>query len=196
MDWPLFLSTFALIFLAELPDKTAFATLLLASRGRAVPIFLGVAVAFLVQSALAVALGGAIGHLPERAVHLASAFLFLGFGLLEWRKSLSAEEEEEERAVFSRSMQGFLRTAATSFVVIFLAEWGDLTQLATATLAARTRSPFTIFLSATAALWCVTLLAISVGKLLGRFLHEKHLQKIAAVVFTLIGLWFLAREFF
>ena len=97
MDWTLFVSIFSLIFVAELPDKTAFATLLMASRGRPVAVFLGVAGAFLVQSAVAVGFGSLIALLPERWVHLAAGIMFLGFAAHTWFQK-DEEEVVEENA--------------------------------------------------------------------------------------------------
>ncbi len=195
LEWPLFVSTFGLIFVAELPDKTAFATVLLASRGKPWPIFFGAAAAFTVQTAVAVCMGSVLGQLPERAVHLIAAGLFFVFGALEWRKSLIDEEEAEGRAVAERKMDSAWRSALSAFVVIFLAEWGDLTQLATASLAARTSSPVTIFLAAILSLWTVTALAILLGQYAKRFLHQRRLQKLAAVVFFLVGAHFFLKDF-
>ncbi len=191
MDWKLFFSTYSLIFLAELPDKTALATLLMAARGRPWPIFAGVAVAFLVQSLIAVSFGTIIGNFPEKWVHLGAGLLFIFFGFLEWRKSLEHEAEESSAEISAQGLQGFWRSAWSAFLVIFVAEWGDLTQLATATLAAREASPITIFFSATLALWSVTLLAIVLGRFAKKFIHQKFLQRFAALVFLGLGLYFL-----
>lgn len=79
MNFPLFCSTFVLIFLAELPDKTAFATLLLATRGHARAVFTGVATAFFIQTVVAIAFGGLIAQAPRFWVHLATGVLFVGF---------------------------------------------------------------------------------------------------------------------
>jgi putative Ca2+/H+ antiporter (TMEM165/GDT1 family) len=195
LDWPLFASTFALIFVAELPDKTAFATLLLAARGKPWPIFFGAAAAFAVQTAVAVSLGRVLGLLPERTVHLASGLLFFFFAALEWRKSVGDEEDAAEREIAGRSMGNSWRAALSAFVVIFLAEWGDLTQLATVSLVARTPQPATIFVAAILALWSVTALAILLGQYAKRYLHQRRLQRIAAVVFFLVGTHFLLKDF-
>ncbi|PWU21404.1 MAG: UPF0016 domain-containing protein [Bdellovibrio sp.] len=195
MDLKLFVSTFALIFLAELPDKTAFAALLMATRGRPWPIFIGAALAFVVQSAVAVLFGNLLGKMPERWVHVGSGLLFLIFGTLEWKKSLQVEERETSQEVESRSLRdGLLKTVWSAFLMIFVAEWGDLTQLATATLAAQANSPITIFLSSTLALWTVTGLAVGLGSYMKNYVHEGRLQKAASIAFVLVGIYLLSRD--
>ena len=195
MNWHLFLSTYVLIFVAELPDKTAFATLLMAARGRPWPIFLGVALAFVIQSIVAVSFGGLIGQLPERWVHWGAACIFFIFAALEWKKS-NAPEESVEAGVGNENSQTFWTSALRSFMVIFVAEWGDLTQLATATLAAKTKDLWTIFFSATLALWSVTVVAIFVGRYAQKFMQPKLLQRIAAVAFASVGLYFIKSSIF
>ena len=181
IDWKLFLSTLALIFVAELPDKTAFATLLLATRKQPLAIFIGVAMAFVIQSVVAVSFGSALGLLPRQWVSIGGAVLFMLFAFLMWRR----KDHEEENLHLENQKSNFLRTIWSSFVVIFIAEWGDLTQLATATLAAEHKKPVTIFLAATLALWTVTALAILVGNRAKKVIHPVLLQKIAAGAFLL-----------
>ena len=189
----LFVSVFVLIFMAELPDKTAFATVLLATRHRPLAVFVGAAGAFVVQSLVAVAFGGVLSLLPERAVHVGAGLLFLGFAYAMWTR----EEEElpDVGAAGSADDRGsFWRAAAASFTVIFIAEWGDLTQLATATLAAKHGRPLTVFLAATAALWCVSALAAAIGHRLKAAIDPRPLEKAAAILFAFFGLYFILRR--
>jgi len=183
-DWKLFLSTFVLIFVAELPDKTAFATLLLATRKHPLAVFIGVATAFVIQSVVAVSFGSAVGLLPNQWVSVGAAVLFMLFGLRMWRRKY----HEDENLNLEPERSNFLRTIWSSFVVIFIAEWGDLTQLASATVAAEHKKPVTVFLAATLALWAVTALAILVGNRAKKIIHAVLLQKIAAGAFALVGL--------
>jgi putative Ca2+/H+ antiporter (TMEM165/GDT1 family) len=192
----LFASVFALIFVAELPDKTAIATVLLAARNRPAAVFLGAAAAFTVQSFVAVAFGGLLGLLSPRIVHVGAGLLFLGFAWAMWTREGEEVEEGAEIADAAAGAGGgdFLRAAWTSFGVIFIAEWGDLTQLATAALAAKHRRPWTVFLAATAALWCVSALAVAAGHQLKSRLDPRRLEKGAAVMFALVGLYFLVKS--
>lgn len=191
MDWKLFASTFALIFVAELPDKTAIATLLMASRHNPWGVFAGAAGAFVVQSLIAVTFGSVISLLPAKVIHAVAGLLFLVFAVLMWREK---EEEEAEAAVKKEDdarAASVWKVMGSSFTVIFLAEWGDLTQLATATLAARYRAPVTLFISATLALWSVTALSAMVGHGAKKLLNPSIIQKIAAVIFGLVGIFLL-----
>jgi len=190
MDLRLLVSTFALVFVAELPDKTALATVLLAVRYRPFAVFAGVAVAFMVQSVVAVTFGSAFGLLPREAVRITAGALFLAFAVLMWVRRRPTEEELD---VDGKPAEAFWRTAWASFVVIFLAEWGDLTQLATAALAAKYRSPLTIFTAATLALWAVSGVAITIGHRAKRMIDEQVLQRIAALAFGLVGTFLLVR---
>jgi len=192
MNWPLFLSTFSLIFIAELPDKTIFATLLMATRGRPLAVFFGVALAFLVQTIIAVSFGSLIGLLPERWVHLGAGIMFIGFAAHSW---FQGEEEEKTEGgntgVVSKRTQ-FLKTAWKAFVVIFIAEWGDLTQLATASVSAHFHdSLLTVFLAATLALWSATALAIFVGHRVKHVIQPAFLKKMSVVTFVLVGVYFI-----
>jgi putative Ca2+/H+ antiporter (TMEM165/GDT1 family) len=181
----LFASTFALIFVAELPDKTAFATLVMATRSHPVAIFIGVALAFLFQTVIAVCFGKAFALLPEHWVHMASGLLFLGFAAATWFRK---KEEEAKDGAESASAASFSRTVLSSFIVIFIAEWGDLTQLATATLVAKLPGEvLTIFLSSVLALWSATAVVVVLGMRAKRWINPALLQKVAAVAFALVG---------
>jgi putative Ca2+/H+ antiporter (TMEM165/GDT1 family) len=191
MDWKLFSSTFAVIFISELPDKTAFASLLLATRNRPLPVFCGAAGAFVVQSLVAVTFGTLLTFLPEKLIHVAAALLFLVLAVWMWRRG-SLEGEVTVRGDVQRR---FVPTMASAFTVIFVAEWGDLTQLATAALAAKYAAPLTIFVSATVALWTVTALSVVIGHTARRIVQPKLLQQIAAITFALVGIVLLASAY-
>ena len=161
-----FLSVFGVIFVAELPDKTALAALMLATKYRPLPVFLGAALALTVQSLVAVGAGGLVSLLPARPVHVGAGILFLVFAWLMWRRKQEGEEGEGDGAT-ARGVS-FWRATAAVFGVVFVAEWGDLTQLGTAALAARYAQPVTVFCAATLALWCVTALAVVLGNRAGK----------------------------
>lgn len=188
MNWPLFTSTFALIFVAELPDKTAFATLLMATRGRPWAIFLGSCAAFFIQSLVSVAFGSLFSQLPQRAVHFSAGVLFLIYAILALRRK---NDDSNEADFEANPCRRFWQNALSAFMVIFIAEWGDLTQLATASLAARYHEPITIFSAATLALWVVTAIAIIIGHRLKSALSPIILQRVAAAAFLAVGIYFL-----
>jgi putative Ca2+/H+ antiporter (TMEM165/GDT1 family) len=188
MNWELCLSTFVIIFLAELPDKTAFATILLATKGRPFPIFLGVAIAFLVQTVIGVAMGRVISFLPTVWVHYASALLFFVFAVLAWRGG-----HEDEEAAAPQTARSFWKSAWMAFVVIFIAEWGDLTQLATATLVAERAEWLSIAIGAVLALWSVTAIAVLLGSAIQKICSPKTLQRVSAIAFVGVGIFILVK---
>jgi Ca2+/H+ antiporter, TMEM165/GDT1 family len=156
------LTTFVVIFPAELSDKSLFASLALGTRFRPLPVFCGVAAAFAVHVVIAVTVGGVFSLLPERLVLFVVAALFAGGAAL----LLLGKEDEEDAAEASRAMadQRPLRVALASFGVVFLGEWGDITQITTANLAARYRDPISVGAGALLALWSVAGLALTVGR--------------------------------
>jgi putative Ca2+/H+ antiporter (TMEM165/GDT1 family) len=177
------LPVFAVIFVAELPDKTAIAALLLATRHKALPVFLGAALALTVQSVIAVGAGQLLSLLPAHSVHLGAGLLFWVTAVVMWRRrgeDDSVRKEGEEGA-------GFWRTLGLVFGVVFVAEWGDLTQLATAALAAHYAAPVRVFLGATAALWSVVAIAVFVGSHARKYLSPRVTQRVAAGVFAAVG---------
>jgi putative Ca2+/H+ antiporter (TMEM165/GDT1 family) len=191
MDWRLFASTFALISVAEIPGKTTFASLLLSARTKPLPVFLGASGAFVIHSLIAVMAGSFISLLPARPVQIAVGLIFLFLAVLLWRETPGGGIEGAVGATDGN----FRKIMAVSFTVIFLAQWGDPTQLATAALAAKYRAPWTIFLSATMALWTVSGVAVVVGHFAKGKVHPVALQKIASVIFGLVGIALLAQAF-
>ena len=132
MDAQVALICFPLIFLGELPDKTMFANLVMATKGHPVQVWLGAAAAFVLHVAIAVTIGVALfAVLPHRAVEGVVAAMFVAGAVYAWREGRNAHDEGALPASPRRS------AAMTAFVVIFLAEWGDLTQILTANLAAK-----------------------------------------------------------
>lgn len=184
-DLHLLFSVFGVIFLAEIPDKTAVATLVFATKYRPLPVFLGTVSALTVQSLIAVAAGGVLSLLPARPVHIAAGLLFLVFAVMMWRRKDDAAEASVDGAPVKETT--FLSTFTQVFGVVFLAELGDLTQLGTATLAARYGKPLTVFLGSTLALWCVSAIAVFVGHRAGKYLNPAVTKKVAAVVFAGLG---------
>lgn len=177
---------FGVIFLAELPDKTALAGLVLGTRYRASYVFAGVAAAFLVHVVLAVAAGSVLTLLPQRIVHAVTGLLFLGGAAM---LLLSKGEEEEE--IKKPADQTFWRVAGTGFMLILVAEFGDLTQIMTANLAARYDDPLSVGLGAVLGLWAVAGLGIVGGKALMKKVPLRLITQIAALLMLALGAWSL-----
>lgn len=190
MSIALIATVFALIVPAELPDKTFVATLVLATRFRAMPVFVGSALALIVQALIAVAVGGAIAKLPATPVHAVSAAIFALGAVLMLRaiEDPEAEEREVDRELASTPAEpSQLRVIATAFVVLFLAEWGDLTQLLTASLAAKYDDPVSVFIGSAAGLVAVAAIGVTGGRALMRVLPLAWIRRIAAVAFGVVA---------
>jgi Ca2+/H+ antiporter, TMEM165/GDT1 family len=182
---------FGLTFLAELPDKTMFASLVLGTRFRPSWVWVGVAAAFAVQMAIAVTAGQLLTLLPHRIVDFVVAGLFLaGAVLLGWMSTRPAVNAGPDAARQGGPPETFLRVAGTSFAVVFLAEWGDITQLTAANLAAR-YNPVLVFAGATLGLWAVAALAITIGAKSLRLIPMTWVQRITAAILLAFGLYTL-----
>jgi putative Ca2+/H+ antiporter (TMEM165/GDT1 family) len=178
----LVLLVFAIVLLAELPDKTMFASLMLGTRFAARWVFLGAAAAFVVHVVIAVSAGSLLGLLPHRVLESIVAALFLlGAGVM--LHAARSQEEGEEEAAAARAGTSAWAGIASSFVVIFIGEWGDITQIATANLAAKYHDPIAVGIGATLGLWTAALLAITAGRTLLRYISVTLLHRIGAVVF-------------
>jgi putative Ca2+/H+ antiporter (TMEM165/GDT1 family) len=173
-------TTFALVFPAELPDKTFIASLVLGTRGRPLLVWLGVIAAFSVHVGIAVAAGRAFGLLPHRLVESVVAVLFAGGAA--WCLLVREEEEEAKGALAATRAPSRRRVFLTAFTVIFAAEWGDLTQIVTAQLAARYNDPLSVGLGAAAALWIVAAIAVVGGQGLLRFVPLTVVRRVTGFV--------------
>lgn len=177
---------FGVVFLAELPDKTALAGLVLGTRYRASYVFAGVAAAFLVHVVLAVAAGSVLTLLPQQLVHAITGVLFLGGAAV-----LLMKKDDEDEEVRKPQDQSFWKVAGAGFMLILVAEFGDLTQIMTANLAARYDDPLSVGLGAVLALWAVAGLGIVGGKALMKRVPLGLITKIAAVLMLGLGVWSL-----
>jgi putative Ca2+/H+ antiporter (TMEM165/GDT1 family) len=177
------LTTFALVFAAELPDKTAIASLLLGTKYRPLWVFAGVAAAFTVHVVLAIVAGSLLGLLPHRTLQAIVAALF-AVGAILLLRGRHEDEEVKETTIEPT----FWRVAGTGFMVVLVAEFGDLTQIVTANLAAHYRSPVAVGVGALAGLLCVSGLAITGGRAVLRVLPIKWIARAAALaMLTLSG---------
>ncbi|MBE7189452.1 TMEM165/GDT1 family protein [Jatrophihabitans endophyticus] len=176
-------TVFVVIFLGELPDKTAIAGLVLGSRFPAPWVFAGVAAAFLTHVVIAVTAGSFIALLPHRIVDGVVAALFLIGAVLVWREGAGDEEDVPEKDPNATTDDaGFWKVASVAYMIIFVAEFGDLTQILTADLAAKYHDPVSVGVGAVLALWSVGLLAILGGRALLRLIPIVWITRVAAVV--------------
>jgi Ca2+/H+ antiporter, TMEM165/GDT1 family len=177
---------FGAIFVVELPDKTFIATLVVSTKMRPLFVWIGVALAFLVQTAVAVGIGKAASFLPEQLIHAVAALMFVIGAVILFRAARTADADEsaqeDEYAAKSDSAAHGLKVVVTSFLVLFAAEWGDLSQLLTISLVAKYDDPVSVFLGAWGALLAVSGLAVIVGRLLLQRVRLSVLHYVGAAV--------------
>ena len=187
MQLAVVVAVFPIIFLGELPDKTMFASLVLSTRGRPAVVWLGAAAAFSVHVVIATTIGVALFHLlPQRALDAFVAGMFLVGAVLALRE---AAKERREEALVEREVASHRRIAVTAFLVIFIAEWGDLTQVLTANLAAHYHDALSVGVGALLALWAVAALAVVSGQSLLRVINIATVRIVTAVVLTGLAGW-------
>jgi putative Ca2+/H+ antiporter (TMEM165/GDT1 family) len=177
--------TFLAIFVVELPDKTFLATLVLATKYRPILVWIGVSLAFLVQTVVAVLLGQAVSFLPENLVHAVAGLIFLAGAAILIREGRSHQQSEGEE-IQTKDVHG-MRAVLASFLVLFAAEWGDLSQLLTISLVAKYGEPLAVFLGALGALVLVSGLAVVAGRQLSRVVKLHLLHYVGAGVCLLLA---------
>ncbi len=175
-------ATFVAVLPAELPDKTILACLILSSRYRPSIVFGGAATAFLAQVVIAVAAGGALSLLPHHVVEACAAGVFAIGAVLLWMHREKKEDDEDEDSGMDGMRSEFWPVFGTAFAVVFLAEFGDLTQFLTVSLAARFHDPVSVGIGATLALWVAAGIAVTVGWRLLKLIPMQWLTRGAAVV--------------
>ena len=182
-------TAFVTVFPAELPDKTMIATLVLTSRfGRPLAVWTGVAGAFCVHVLVAVSAGTLLAKLPDNVVATATAVLFGVGAVLLWREA-GRQQTEGPADEHDAPHTPVGRIVATAFATVLVAEWGDLTQLATAGLAAKRNDPVGVGVGAILALWSVAAIAAVAGRTLLRVAPLRLVQRVAASLFALLALW-------
>ena len=193
-DLLLLVTVFAVTFIAELPDKSLFASLVLGTRYRPAHVWLGVAAAFAVHVALAVVAGGLLTLAPQSVIDFVTAGLFLA-GAIWMLRSDKADENEPgpDAARLGAPAPSFLRVFATSFTVVFIGEWGDVTQITTANFVARYNAPLIVGVGAVAALWTVSALAVFGGAKLLQRVPVRWVRLVGAVALTSLGIYSLVR---
>ncbi len=186
MNPGILLGTFALVAVAELPDKTMIATLVMGSRSRPVLVWIGASAAFAVHVTVAVLAGRLLTLLPHTALEIVTTVLFLAGAVYLLAVPERAEEDKgESEAAGARGGRTGLKVVATAFGVILVGELGDLTQLLTVNLAARSHQPVSVFVGALAALMAVSALGAFGGRALLRVVPVALVRRIGGVV--LIG---------
>jgi putative Ca2+/H+ antiporter (TMEM165/GDT1 family) len=178
--------SFAAIFVVELPDKTFIAALVLATRYRPWAVWIGVGLAFFVQTLIACTVGQVVTFLPHTVVEVVAGLIFLAGGILLLREAPGADADEaqteEEYAAKATSPKTGLAAVVASFLVLFAAEWGDLSQLLTISLVGRYHDALSVFIGAWGALLVVSGLAVVAGRFLLRHLRLSTIHYVGAGV--------------
>jgi putative Ca2+/H+ antiporter (TMEM165/GDT1 family) len=192
LDLAIIAAVFPIIFIGELPDKSMFASLVMASRGHPFYVWLGSALAFLVHVVIAVSIGVSLFKiLPQEVVDVVVAVLFGVGAVVAFIAAFDAEEHQEEIITEYRTHRVF----ATAFLVIFVAEWGDLTQVLTANFAVRYGSGLSVAVGATLALWTVSGLAVLGGHGLLARLPARGLRLATGSVLAVLSVLALVAAF-
>ncbi|MGW0656933.1 TMEM165/GDT1 family protein [Streptomyces umbrinus] len=184
------LTAFGLIFLAELPDKTMFASLAMGTRMRPLYVWFGTSTAFVVHVAIAVGAGSLIGLLPDWTVKTVSAALF-AFGAFMLLRSGGDDDEDDAGG---RTVTGFWPVYTTAFMAVFISEWGDLTQITTANLAA-TNGVASVAVGSAAALMSVSALALLAGRFIAKRVPLKTVQRIGGLCMLGLAVWSVVEIF-
>jgi len=191
MDLAVILVTFGAIFLVELPDKTFIAALVLSTRYRPLLVWIGVGLAFFVQTLVAVAAGKLATFLPDTLIRGVSAVIFVlgAIVLIRTAPRADAEERAQEREYAAKATdpKTGLKAVAASFLVLFAAEWGDLSQLLTISMVARFDDHVSVFLGAWGALLTVSGLAVLSGRLLLRHVRLSVLHYLGGTVCLILA---------
>ena len=186
---------FGVMFVLELPDKTMIATIVMSARARSSMVFAGASVAFVVHMAIAALAGGLLTKLPHTAKDVVVALLFLGGAAYLLLVPEKHELEEGEAEAQAEVRASGLREAVTAFSVIFLGEFGDLTQIQAANLVAKTHQPLEIFVASSLALICVAALGAFAGQTLVRFLPLAKIRFFGGLIFAGLGIYTLIGVF-
>jgi Ca2+/H+ antiporter, TMEM165/GDT1 family len=176
------------VIIAELPDNSGLASLVLGTRYRPSWVFAGAAAAFTAHVVLAVTAGSLLTLLPHRTVQIVVAVVFLAGAVLVLR----ADKDDDDQARLKADATGFWAVALTSFAVIALAELGDLSDIVIANFAARYHNPVAVGIGSVLALWLVTALAITGGRGLLRILPLRWISRLAALLMVVMAGFTLA----
>ena len=172
-----FLISTAVIFIAELGDKSQLMALTFATRFKTLPVLIGITAATAIVHAISVLLGAALGaSIPTRPITIVAAIAFVGFGLWTLRGDKLTDADTERAARPTRHAVIAVGT------VFFLAELGDKTMLATVTLATK-EGLLGTWLGSTIGMVAADALAIVVGRQLGARLPERAIKIGASIAF-------------
>jgi putative Ca2+/H+ antiporter (TMEM165/GDT1 family) len=187
MDWAIAATVFPIIALGELPDKTMFASLVLSTKASPRAVWLGAAAAFAVHVVIAVTVGVALFRvLPTRVLDSVVALMFIAGAVLAFREGVHDRRSTDDQPP---PVMPHGRAVTTAFVAVFIFEWGDLTQILTANLAAHYHSALSVGVGALAALWSVAAVAVVSGQGLLKVLNLATIRFVTAAILFALGVY-------
>ena len=189
---------FGVVFVAELGDKTQLIALDFGARYSLRTVAIGLTLGYAAANVVATVVGGVLGAaLPERPIQIVGGVLFLGFAALALRRGRPDETNDHESDLAATSSGAGANTFAvisSIAVAIAVAEMGDKTQIATATLASQS-SPIGVWIGATLGAASSGMVGAVAGNFLGDRMPPRALQLTSAVLFTAFGVAMLAGWF-
>jgi putative Ca2+/H+ antiporter (TMEM165/GDT1 family) len=186
-----FLGIMALMFVLELPDKTFLATVIMATKARPLMIVIGGSLALTIQMGLAVGAGTLLTFFPVHWKDLIVGVLFLAGAAYLLFVPESAEEEKGRREATLENTGTRWKEISTAFAVIFIGEFGDLTQIQAANLEAKFHRPLEVFLASSLALIAVSFIGAYGGRALQRVIPLKRIRFGGGLIFAGLGIWTL-----
>jgi putative Ca2+/H+ antiporter (TMEM165/GDT1 family) len=189
MNLGTFLGILALMFVLELPDKTFLATMIMATKARPLMVVLGGSTALVIQMGIAVGAGSLLTLIPVHWKDLVVGVLFLAGGAYLLFVPESVEEEKGRREAAIEKAATHWREITTAFVVVFIGEFGDLTQIQAANFEAKLHQPLEVFLASSLALIAVSFLAAYSGRALQRVIPLKRIRLGGGLIFAGLGVW-------
>lgn len=195
MNLGVFLGIFAVMFLLELPDKTMIATIVMSTKVRPSSIVIGASTGFVVQMGIAVLAGGLLTLFPAHVKDLIVGVLFLGGAAYLLFVSEDVVEKEGEREAQIENKGSRWREISTAFTVIFIGEFGDLTQIQAANFSAKTHRPLEVFFASSLAMIVVSFVGAYGGQLLQRVVPLKKIRLGGGLIFAGLGVYTVVRVF-
>ena len=187
MDLLPLITSFLLVFIAELGDKTQITVITLCSKWSRKTVFIGAMLAFLIVDGLSVLIGETLAaFLPFFWIQVVSGTIFMLSGIF----TLFSKEVEEEKKTYSCQF-----TLLSAFALVSLMELGDKTQIMVIALAAQYNMPVPVFVGVMLAFTLITVIGIAIGEILLKKIPQKHMQTITAAIFIIFGILLLLRCF-
>ena len=186
-----FLGIVALMFVLELPDKTFLATVIMATKARPLMVVIGGSLALTIQMGLAVGAGSLLTFFPVHWKDLIVGVLFLGGAAYLLFVPESEEEEKGRREGELEKFGSRWKEITTAFVVVFIGEFGDLTQIQGANFEAKLHQPLEVFVASSLAMIGVTFIGAYSGRALQRVIPLKRIRLGGGLIFAGLGVWTL-----